>query len=73
MPGLTERERNEILREKVRQRLSRTLMRRPDSVDLLHLGRLLHEVWQEGYEAGQHDHTRTGVLMRWPTVNPFSY
>lgn len=66
MTPAAERERNDALREKVRERLSRSLMRTPDPTDQLHLGLLLEEVWQEGYQAGWND---------WPseeTVNPFS-
>lgn len=57
---MTEQERNELLREKVRERLSRTLMRLPDKVDLLHLGQLLHDTWEDGYHTGVRDYQDTG-------------
>lgn len=44
-----ERQLNEQRRERARNRLSRTHMRTPDHMDLLHLADLLAEVWDEGH------------------------
>lgn len=71
---VTRDERKEMLRTKVRARLARTLMRTPDNVDLLHLGELLCEVWDEGYYAGSRDYVGTGEEDDVnETMNPYSH